>query len=58
MRDLLTSVGQEGPGGSIRLPFEVGGKTGTTQDFRDAWFIGFAPDLVVGVWVGNDDNTP
>lgn len=34
------------------------GKTGTTQDNRDAWFIGFADDLVVGVWVGNDDNSP
>lgn len=35
----------------------IGGKTGTTTDFRDAWFIGFAPELVTGVWVGNDDNT-
>jgi penicillin-binding protein 1A len=34
------------------------GKTGTTQDSRDALFIGFAQDLVVGVWVGNDDNSP
>jgi membrane peptidoglycan carboxypeptidase len=36
----------------------VAGKTGTSQDHRDAWFVGFTPDLVVGVWVGNDDNTP
>lgn len=35
----------------------AGGKTGTTQDSRDAWFIGFTAELVVGVWVGNDDNT-
>ncbi|MBF0279301.1 MAG: penicillin-binding protein [SAR324 cluster bacterium] len=35
----------------------IGGKTGTTTDFRDAWFIGFAPELATGVWVGNDDNT-
>jgi penicillin-binding protein 1A len=34
------------------------GKTGTTSDYRDAWFIGFAGDLVVGVWIGNDDNRP
>jgi penicillin-binding protein 1A len=34
------------------------GKTGTTQDSRDALFVGFAGDLVVGVWVGNDDNSP
>ena len=32
------------------------GKTGTTQDWRDAWFIGFTPDWIAGVWVGNDDN--
>ena len=36
----------------------MGGKTGTTQEYRDAWFIGFTPDLIVGVWVGNDDNAP
>lgn len=34
------------------------GKTGTTQDFRDAWFVGFSADLVCGVWIGNDDNSP
>jgi membrane peptidoglycan carboxypeptidase len=36
----------------------VAGKTGTTQDYRDAWFIGFNDSLVVGVWVGNDDHSP
>lgn len=35
----------------------VAGKTGTSQDFKDAWFVGFTPQLVAGVWVGNDDNT-
>ncbi len=34
------------------------GKTGTSQDWRDAWFMGYTPDLVAGVWVGNDDNSP
>jgi penicillin-binding protein 1A len=34
------------------------GKTGTTQDFRDAWFIGYTANLVTGVWLGNDDNSP
>jgi penicillin-binding protein 1A len=34
------------------------GKTGTSQDFRDAWFIGFTGKLVTGVWLGNDDNSP
>ena len=45
-----------GTGAAVALP--AYGKTGTTQDYRDAWFIGFAGDLVVGVWLGNDDNTP
>ena len=34
------------------------GKTGTSQDFRDAWFIGYTSHLVTGVWLGNDDNSP
>jgi penicillin-binding protein 1A len=34
------------------------GKTGTSQDFRDAWFIGYTADVVTGVWLGNDDNSP
>jgi len=34
------------------------GKTGTTDGFRDAWFVGYTPDLVVGVWVGCDDGSP
>ena len=34
------------------------GKTGTSQDFRDAWFIGYTSRLVTGIWLGNDDNTP
>ena len=38
--------------------FFIGGKTGSTQNNRDAWFIGFADDFIVGVWIGNDDNTP
>jgi hypothetical protein len=36
----------------------VAGKTGTSADFRDAWFVGFSPEFVTGVWVGNDDFTP
>jgi len=36
----------------------VGGKTGTSQEWRDAWFVGYSADLVVGVWTGNDDNRP
>ncbi|MFN2111739.1 MAG: transglycosylase domain-containing protein [Anaerolineales bacterium] len=42
----------------INLPFRVAAKTGTTNDFRDNWTLGFTPDLTVGVWVGNADYTP
>lgn len=42
-----------------RLPDRpAGGKTGTSQDFRDAWFIGYTANLVTGIWMGNDDNSP
>jgi penicillin-binding protein 1A len=42
-----------GPGGA-----PVAGKTGTTQDFRDAWFVGMRGRHVIGVWLGNDDGSP
>jgi penicillin-binding protein 1A len=58
MRDLLSAVVTEGTGRSAALQVPVFGKTGTSQDNRDAIFIGFTDDLVVGVWVGNDDNKP
>jgi penicillin-binding protein 1A len=58
MRELLQDVVSEGTGRGARLAVPVGGKTGTTQDFRDAWFIGSTPDVTIGVWVGNDDNSP
>ena len=38
--------------------FDIGGKTGTSQNYRDAWFVGFTSHYVAGVWLGNDDNTP
>ena len=59
MPELLQTVVNEGTGKAARLPnILVGGKTRTTQEYRDAWFIGFTQDIVVGVWVGNDDNSP
>lgn len=59
MLDLLQTVVAEGTGKAARLPnLKTAGKTGTSQEYRDAWFVGFTPDLVVGVWVGNDDNAP
>jgi penicillin-binding protein 1A len=58
MRALLGASVAGGTGRAAALPIATFGKTGTTQDSRDALFIGFAGDLVVGVWVGNDDNRP
>lgn len=59
MRDLLQTVVREGTGRRAQVPgYLVGGKTGTTNDFRDAWFAGYAGDLVTAVWTGNDDNSP
>jgi penicillin-binding protein 1A len=56
---MLYSVITEGTGRSAALPGrQAAGKTGTTQDYRDAWFVGFTPDYVTGVWVGNDNNSP
>lgn len=57
-RSLLSDVVRSGTGRRARLKVATYGKTGTSQDHRDAWFIGFAGDLVVGVWVGNDDFSP
>ena len=59
MTDLLKGVITEGTGWRARaLGRPAAGKTGTTNDLRDAWFIGFTPDLVTGVWVGYDDRRP
>lgn len=56
---MMTQVIEQGTGRRARLKGrEAAGKTGTTSDYRDAWFIGFTADYVVGVWMGNDDNTP
>jgi penicillin-binding protein 1A len=58
MLELLQAVVNEGTGKAARIAnVPVAGKTGTTQEYRDAWFIGFTPDIIVGVWIGNDDNT-
>lgn len=56
--NVLEDVVRNGTGRKARvLKRHVGGKTGTTNDFTDAWFMGSAPDLAVGVWVGMDDHT-
>jgi penicillin-binding protein 1B len=58
--NLMRSVMTEGTGASARASFrlDAAGKSGTTNDLRDAWFIGFTPELLTAVWVGFDDNYP
>jgi penicillin-binding protein 1A len=56
--DLLQAVVSEGTGKAARLAEPSFGKTGTAQDHRDALFVGFTGDIVIGVWVGNDDHSP
>ena len=58
---MMRSVINEGTGASARgagFTLDAAGKSGTTNDLRDAWFVGFTPDLLTVVWVGFDDNQP
>lgn len=55
---LLRLVVEKGTGREADFGAFAAGKTGTSQNHRDAWFVGFTEPLVVGVWVGNDDETP
>ncbi len=57
MNRMLLHTIEEGTGKSAQFGRPAAGKTGTSQDFRDAWFIGYTPDLVAGVWVGNDNGS-
>ncbi|TYT22458.1 PBP1A family penicillin-binding protein [Dictyoglomus thermophilum] len=55
---MMKRVITNGTGKRANIGRPAAGKTGTTDDYRDAWFIGFTPDLCAGVWMGNDDYTP
>ncbi len=58
MNDMLNAVVMHGTGKRARIPrHAAGGKTGTTQNSRDAWFVGYTAHYVAGVWIGNDDNS-
>lgn len=56
-REILRAVVENGTGKKANISSEVLGKTGTSQAYRDAWFIGFDDNYVIGVWMGNDDNS-
>ena len=59
MHRMLRGVVTSGTGRRAALTkFSVAGKTGTSQNFRDSWFVGYTSQLVTGVWLGNDDGTP
>ena len=54
--DMLVEAVESGTGRAARFGRPIAGKTGTSQNFRDAWFLGWSADLVAGVWMGNDDD--
>jgi penicillin-binding protein 1A len=59
MNTMMQQTLLSGTARTASLPgWQAAGKTGTSQDFRDAWFIGYTSHLVTGVWLGNDDNSP
>jgi penicillin-binding protein 1A len=59
MNEMMQQTLTIGTAKQAALPgWQAAGKTGTSQDFRDAWFIGYTANLVTGVWLGNDDGTP
>ncbi|HHY36716.1 MAG TPA: penicillin-binding protein 1A [Firmicutes bacterium] len=58
MTDMLKGVITGGTGGRASIGRPAAGKTGTTSDYNDAWFVGYTPDLVTSIWVGCDDRVP
>jgi penicillin-binding protein 1A len=59
MNSMMRSVVTDGTARKAQIEgYDIAGKTGTSQDYRDAWFVGYSSQLVGGVWVGNDDNSP
>lgn len=57
MTAMLKTVVKHGTGMAANIGKPCAGKTGTTDDYKDAWFVGYTPSVATGVWVGNDDNS-
>jgi penicillin-binding protein 1A len=55
---MLTTAVKSGTGRNARLKRPAAGKTGTSQNYRDAWFVGFTANYITGIWVGNDNGSP
>ncbi|OYW78895.1 MAG: hypothetical protein B7Z26_09000 [Asticcacaulis sp. 32-58-5] len=60
MNQMMRQVVISGTGNGIKIPgnYDLAGKTGTTSDYRDAWFVGYTGGFTTAVWVGRDNNTP
>jgi len=58
LNKMMTAVMVTGTGKKANINRKVGGKSGTSQGFRDAWFVGYSADLMLGVWMGNDNEKP
>lgn len=58
LTDMMRGVISRGTGGNAAIGRPVAGKTGTTDSYKDAWFVGFTPDLATAVWIGCDNNVP
>jgi penicillin-binding protein 1A len=58
IKESLREVIKNGTGKNANIAQNIYGKTGTSQNFRDAWFIGFNDDYIIGIWIGNDNNSP
>jgi penicillin-binding protein 1A len=59
MTQMMVATLSDGTGkAAVLVKYPAAGKTGTSQDYRDAWFVGFTADYITGVWIGNDDGAP
>ena len=58
LKDMLRQAVENGTARRANIDYDIYGKTGTTQNYQDAWFVGFDSSYIAGIWIGNDDNSP